>query len=133
MALDLALDGAYNEDQTIYNRSQPSPPPLEEEPNSTNALRHRHQAGSSSANSTPPLASTSRSNSPQIEPDSPPLPNGASPDGDEGLAVVLWNSVAWLLKLPFVIVLNTVNTFFDIVATLIRPTLSKHFKHSHSA
>lgn len=39
--------------------------------------------------------------------------------------MVLWNSATWLFKLPFIIVINTLNAFYDLFATLIRPTLSK--------
>ena len=116
--MDLALDGAYNEDQTIYNHS-PHPPNLPDIDSSISSssnsgqLRHRHVTNSSSANEAP----TNQEG--DVSSTGPP-----SNEESQGLHVVLWNTANWLFKLPFIIVFNTLSTFYDFFATLIRPTLS---------
>ena len=105
----MALDGAYNEDQTIYHHESPS---NDTASNSEPKFRHRHTTSTNSSASV---------NDVNNEANDSPNPEPAE---SQGLHMVLWNATTKLFKFPFIIMITTLNTFYDFFATLIRPALS---------
>ena len=105
VALDLALDGAYNDD-SIFDNSSPQSHRSE-----SPSIRHRHTTSSSSQNSSQDVS----------------VPSPTPPSEAQGLHVTLWNATAWIFKLPIMIIYYTFSTFYEFVVSMIRPTLSNSF------
>lgn len=160
VALDLALDGAYADDQTIYSNQLPQQSSSDQQESSH--LRHRITTGGTSASTSGAAdAGSSSGLLHHLHHPRNPFEEDSSDDDDDdddhggrgherraapdtndqrhrnaseseqeqetapqSLPMVLWNSATWLFKLPFIIVINTLNAFYDLFATLIRPTLN---------
>ncbi|KAH7637024.1 FAS-associated factor 2 [Dermatophagoides farinae] len=129
IALDLTLEGAYNRDVIQNMIQQSNSNNNEEQPDTTtSSLRRRNVP-------TPPssFSSTSFSSSSTLLLDNDTNTsainnnrsnNNSNNDNDNGLHMVLWNTATWIFKLPFILVMNTLNTFYDFFISMIYPTLN---------
>lgn len=126
IALDLTLEGAYNHD-IIQNMIQHSNGNNNgEQTNVTSSSLRRRNAPTSSTmfsaalSSSTPL-SDNDSNTSAINDNE----NSNNNDNNNSLFMIPWNAATWLLRLPYILIMNTLNTIYDFFISMIYPTLRR--------
>ncbi|OTF80933.1 FAS-associated factor 2-B-like protein, partial [Euroglyphus maynei] len=126
IALDLTLEGAYNHDviQNMIQHSNSNNNNNEEQPNITTSSLRRRNAPTSSTSSTS-LFSSANLPTPSSSPDNDSNSSAINDNSNtnNSLYMIPWNAATWLLKLPYILVMNTLKTFYDFFISMIYPTL----------
>lgn len=113
------MDGAYNEFSFMDNNSNNS--------NSAgptdNIIRHRNIPSSSSTSGSSIKMNNSDSNNRSNN-------HTAINDDNQGFHLTLWNTTAWIIKLPFIFVIKALNTIYSFFTSMFYPTLSMFINSS---
>ncbi|KPM08746.1 FAS-associated factor 2-B-like protein [Sarcoptes scabiei] len=130
-ALDLALDGAYNDDYAdemtdqLFNSNNRN-----DSSDDISNLRHRNIYSTNAANISAISSSTNSSSFSTTEnsfPATTTMPDrGDSRDSNatnDGYLTVIWNNFTWLLQMPFTIAMEISKTFFNFFFSMFLPTL----------